>query len=137
MATLAPSLGVTLRGARSRPARTSMRTGRMSVRAQAKTDATDVVIVGGGVAGLCCAKRLHQVRKPDDRSSSCASSKRRTPDPCVYAKGLYHPAPSDCQAGRWMQAGVSFVLLEAAEDVGGRVRTSKTDDVRLLPCSAC
>lgn len=61
----------------------------MRVRTQASANATDVVIVGAGVAGLCCAKRLHE-------------------------------------------AGVSFVLLEAAEEVGGRVRTRRTDEGFLL-----
>jgi phytoene dehydrogenase-like protein len=48
----------------------------------------DVLIVGGGLAGLCCARRLHQ-------------------------------------------QGVRFLLLEAADGVGGRVRTDVVEDFRL------
>jgi phytoene dehydrogenase-like protein len=45
---------------------------------------TDVIIVGGGLAGLACARRLHQ-------------------------------------------CGISFQLLEAADGLGGRVRTDRVD----------
>jgi len=51
------------------------------------TDA-DIIIVGGGLAGLCCARTLHA-------------------------------------------AGRSFLLLEAADAVGGRVRTDTVDGFRL------
>lgn len=44
----------------------------------------DVIIIGGGLAGLCCARELHR-------------------------------------------AGVSFVILEGSDDVGGRVRTDRVD----------
>lgn len=44
----------------------------------------EVIIIGGGLSGLCCARRLHQ-------------------------------------------SGVSFELLEAADDVGGRARTDQVD----------
>jgi phytoene dehydrogenase-like protein len=44
----------------------------------------EVVIIGGGLSGLCCARRLHE-------------------------------------------AGVSFQLLEASDDVGGRARTDEVD----------
>jgi len=44
----------------------------------------DVIIVGGGLAGLCCALRLHQ-------------------------------------------GGIPFLLLEASDGVGGRVRTDRAD----------
>jgi len=61
-----------------------------SVPLRVRADAdTDVIIVGGGVAGLCCAKRLHQ-------------------------------------------AGVPFMLLEAETELGGRVRTTRTEDGFLL-----
>jgi phytoene dehydrogenase-like protein len=45
---------------------------------------SEVIIIGGGLAGLCCARSLHE-------------------------------------------AGVSFQLLEASDDVGGRARTDETD----------
>ncbi len=45
---------------------------------------SDVIIVGGGLAGLCAARTLHE-------------------------------------------HGVSFQLYEAADDVGGRVRTDEVD----------
>ena len=44
----------------------------------------EVIIIGGGLAGLCCARRLHE-------------------------------------------SGVSFQLLEASDDVGGRARTDEVD----------
>ena len=44
----------------------------------------EVTIIGGGLSGLCCARRLHE-------------------------------------------SGVSFQLLEASEEVGGRVRTADVD----------
>jgi phytoene dehydrogenase-like protein len=47
----------------------------------------EVIIVGGGIAGLCCARKLHQ-------------------------------------------AGVSFRILEASDNVGGRVRTDCIDGFR-------
>jgi len=45
---------------------------------------TEVLIIGAGLAGLCCARRLHE-------------------------------------------AGVSFQLLEASDDIGGRARTDEVD----------
>lgn len=48
----------------------------------------EVLVVGGGLAGLCCARRLHQ-------------------------------------------EGISFILVEAADAVGGRVRTDEVDGFRL------
>ena len=44
----------------------------------------EVIIIGGGLAGLCCARRLHE-------------------------------------------SGVSFQILEASDDVGGRARTDEVD----------
>lgn len=54
----------------------------------AMKEEAEVVIVGGGVAGLCCAKQLKK-------------------------------------------SGVPFVLLEAADEVGGRVRTDKYEGFTL------
>lgn len=48
----------------------------------------DVLIVGAGLAGLCCARRLHQ-------------------------------------------QGVRFLILEASDGVGGRIRTDMVDGYRL------
>ena len=45
---------------------------------------SDVIIVGAGIAGLCCARRLHE-------------------------------------------SGVTSLILEAGEEVGGRVRTDLVD----------
>lgn len=52
--------------------------------------APDVLIIGAGLAGLCCARRLHE-------------------------------------------SGVTFQILEASEEVGGRVRTEKVEGF-LLDC---
>ncbi len=48
----------------------------------------DVLIVGAGLAGLCCARRLHQ-------------------------------------------DGTRFLILEASEGVGGRIRTDMVEGYRL------
>ena len=51
-------------------------------------EAHDVIIIGGGLAGLCCARALHA-------------------------------------------QGVSFLVLEASDGTGGRVRTDEVEGFRL------
>lgn len=67
----------------------------------------DVVIIGGGVAGLSAARRLQQVQENSkDARRICQITERAPSIP---------------------QENVSFVLLEAGPEVGGRVRTDSVD----------
>lgn len=92
----------------------------------------DAIVVGAGVAGLAAALALQKVRSPITETVRDALTARKATGARRWSfvwlpKGTLLTAVREAP----VQAGLKPLVLEASDDVGGRVRTDK---VRTVIC---